>query len=125
MRGTRSPWEPSGRQWWLGEMLPQQRCKKPHLKPTSEFHSIALKWKRDVPTAAVLGRRHWGDAVGPRHAGTPRPVPEEGWGDVVSPCCHLLPSLVPKQECLNAFYVVTQMMKGPKMGLTKMSCTLE
>lgn len=54
-------------------MLPQQRCKKPHLKPTSEFHSIALKWKRDVPTAAVLGRRHWGGAVGPRHAGTPVP----------------------------------------------------
>lgn len=35
------------------------------------------------------------------------------------------PSLVSKQECLNAFYVVTQMMKGPKMGLTKTSCTSE
>lgn len=35
------------------------------------------------------------------------------------------PSLVSKQECLNAFYVVTQMMKGLKMGLTKTSCTSE
>lgn len=58
---------------------------------------------------------------------TAHPVPEEGWGwgDTASSLLPPSPSLVSKQECLNAFYVVTQMMKGLKMGLTKTSCTSE
>ena len=48
-----------------------------------------------------------------------------GWGRQGISLLPPSPSPVSKQECLNAFYVVTQMMKGLKMGLTKTSCTSE
>lgn len=134
MRRARSPWEHSGgrsvvagRDAAPAEMGDAGLWVKPHLKTTSEFHSVALKWKHHVPVTTVLSRRHGGSAAGLRHTRTPHPAPEEGWcwGDMASPAPILSPSLVSKQECLNAFYVVTQMMKDLKMGLTKTSCTSE
>lgn len=65
---------------------------KPHLKMKSEFHSVALKWKRDVSIATVLGRRHGGSVAGLQRTGTPHPLPEggSGWGDTASPHSHPL-----------------------------------
>lgn len=68
-----------------------------------EFHRIARKYGK-----YFSGR--WGQRGG------------AGQGDpsVLAP-----PRLPSEQGCLNAFYVVPRLMKGPKMGLTKTSCTSE
>ena len=46
---------------------------QPHLKTTSEFHSIALKWKHGGPSPPS-------SAGGMGDTTTPHPTLEEGWG---------------------------------------------
>lgn len=100
---------------------------KSHLKTTSELHSISVKWKHDAPSPPASVGGMGGARQG--HSTPGHPIlcwRRAGAGDTWHlPTPALSPSLVSKQECLNAFYVVTQMMKGPKMGLTKTSCTSE
>lgn len=107
----------AGRDAAPAEMQDKGFCMKLSLKTPFEFQSIALEWKCNISTSAG-GRAaaHWD-------------TPSRAGGGLGIHGISLLPpsppSLVSKQEVLNAFYVVTQMMKGPKMRLTKMSCTSE